>query len=556
MFKLQDTLFFQTLKQKAGDKFSRLVFLCLLSGAAQGLTVFSILHGLQSLMKQGYLQFHRFLFFAVSIAVFYFCFRYVMKFVSLIALTAIADWRMRIAVKIRAIDMRSFEKISVSRIQSILLDNHAVAIEAARMLVIATSSLTMIIVATAKMFTISISGASFMISLMILGVIKLIKASKELNAFQAEAMKYNLKFANSLKGIVGGFAELKLNRQKTSDLFAKEISSDANLALHYNSKIEQNYSNGMSFFEMLSFLVLGLTLFILPGFFGIEANVIGQLMVVGMFCLSPMSSLIIFIPLLAKTEFGLHEMQALEKELDNTAETGAKDGINNSWTYKEIITPPFNKIKIKNLDFRYDEKTGDEDFHIHIDDFELNKGEVLFIRGGNGSGKTTLMRILAGLYTNCNGSLTLNDIPITEKNIEEYRNLFAVVFSNFYIFEGPIGIPQTNIEKLNNVLGKMDLASKVYLTSEGKFSSTELSAGQRKRLALACAMLEGRDIYLFDEVAADFDPEFRTYFYRSFLKELKATGATVLAISHDDRFFDVADRVITMDKGIILKNQK
>ncbi|MGD9638625.1 MAG: ATP-binding cassette domain-containing protein [Alphaproteobacteria bacterium] len=552
MFRLQDTLFFQLIKQNAGEKFSRLMFFCIVAGTAQGFTVFAILHGLQSLMKQGHLLFHQFLFFAISISIFYFSFRYLMKTVSLVALNAIADWRMRIAVKIRAIDMRSFENISISKIQATLLDNQAVAIEAARMMIIAASSSVMVIVAMFKMFTISFWGAGFMLFLMLLGVVRLIMASKQLNVFQAEAVKYNQKFAHSLQGIIKGFAELKLNRNKTSDLFSKEIIPDADNALLYNSKIEKSYAYGMTFFEMLNFLVLGLTLFLLPGFFGIKAEVIGQLMVVGMFCLSPISSLIIFIPLLAKTEFSLYGMQMLEDELDNASESCAKDGIANKWDYKEIAVPTFSKIKLKNLQFKYNEADESDEFHINISDFELNKGEMVFIRGGNGSGKTTLMRIISGLYTSYQGGIMLDDNPINEKNIENYRNLFAVVFTNFHIFESPVGIPQNNLEKINNIFGKMELASKVHLTDSGKFSTTDLSAGQRKRLALTCALLEGREIYLFDEVAADFDPEFRVYFYRTFLKELKATGATILAISHDDRFFDVADRVITMDKGLIV----
>ncbi|MBE0584320.1 MAG: SEC-C domain-containing protein [Desulfofustis sp.] len=110
---------------------------------------------------------------------------------------------------------------------------------------------------------------------------------------------------------------------------------------------------------------------------------------------------------------------------------------------------------------------------------------------------------------------------------------------------------ETLIE-IKEQLESMALLDKVAITDSGKFTTIDLSAGQKKRLALVCALLEGRDVYLFDEIAADFDPEFRDFFYRTLLKELQAAGATVLAISHDDRYFDVADRVIVMDKGIII----
>ena len=58
-------------------------------------------------------------------------------------------------------------------------------------------------------------------------------------------------------------------------------------------------------------------------------------------------------------------------------------------------------------------------------------------------------------------------------------------------------------------------------------------------------------IYIYDEVAADQDPEFRQYFYTKFLQELKNNGKTVILVSHDDKYFDTADKIIEMDNGLI-----
>lgn len=84
---------------------------------------------------------------------------------------------------------------------------------------------------------------------------------------------------------------------------------------------------------------------------------------------------------------------------------------------------------------------------------------------------------------------------------------------------------------------------------DGVFSTTSLSQGQRKRLALLIAYLEDRPIYLFDEWASDQDPFFRDIFYNQLLPSLKQRGKTVLVISHDDRYFHLADRVIKLDYG-------
>jgi putative ATP-binding cassette transporter len=63
------------------------------------------------------------------------------------------------------------------------------------------------------------------------------------------------------------------------------------------------------------------------------------------------------------------------------------------------------------------------------------------------------------------------------------------------------------------------------------------------------AYLEDRPVYLFDEWAADQDPLFKEMFYREFLPELKSRGKTVIVITHDDRYFPVADRIIKLENG-------
>ena len=87
--------------------------------------------------------------------------------------------------------------------------------------------------------------------------------------------------------------------------------------------------------------------------------------------------------------------------------------------------------------------------------------------------------------------------------------------------------------------------------SQSGFSTTHLSHGQRQRLALLGAYLEDRPIYVFDEWAANQEPQFRNIFYRQILPELKARGKLAVVISHDDRYFDVADRLIRLTSGVL-----
>ena len=86
----------------------------------------------------------------------------------------------------------------------------------------------------------------------------------------------------------------------------------------------------------------------------------------------------------------------------------------------------------------------------------------------------------------------------------------------------------------------------------GRFIQQDLSTGQKKRLALIISLLEERPVYVFDEWAADQDPAFRRFFYETLLPEMKARGRTIIAATHDDRYFHVGDRVVKMEVGQIV----
>ncbi len=134
-------------------------------------------------------------------------------------------------------------------------------------------------------------------------------------------------------------------------------------------------------------------------------------------------------------------------------------------------------------------------------------------------------------------------------NRDWYRQHFSVVFYNFYLFERLLGLVHSNLDsRVYDYLVQLQLDHKVRVQG-GILSTTALSQGQRKRLALLTAYLEDRPIYLFDEWASDQDPLFKKIFYTQLLPELKHRGKTVLVISHDDRYFHLADRIVKLDYG-------
>lgn len=188
-----------------------------------------------------------------------------------------------------------------------------------------------------------------------------------------------------------------------------------------------------------------------------------------------------------------------------------------------------------------------------LDDVSLgvDEGDRIGIVGRNGDGKSTLMKVLTGLYPPATGEVRVDDVPVTDENREEYCQRFAAIFSDFYLFDTLLGIGRERDADAARYLRDLELTGKVEIR-DGALSTTALSQGQRKRLAMLTALLEDRSIYVFDEWAADQDPHYREVFYCRLLPELKARGKTVIVITHDDRYFHLGDRIIKLDCGRVV----
>jgi putative ATP-binding cassette transporter len=245
----------------------------------------------------------------------------------------------------------------------------------------------------------------------------------------------------------------------------------------------------------------------------------------------------------------VEKIQKLETELDAWDDS--------RWTVPEN---PFGEgkrvpITLRRVFFQYQDVENKKLFSVGPVDLTIHPGEILFITGGNGSGKTTLMKVIAGLYYPQGGVVSLGERPVNPSNYEHYRGFFSAIFSDFHLFDRLYGLKDVDEIRLNGMLQKMELSEKTAYIG-GRFTQMKLSTGQRKRLALVVALMEDRPIYVMDEVAADQDPVFRKYFYEKLLKELKGQGKTLIVISHDDRYFHTADRVLKMEYGQVMTDER
>ena len=213
----------------------------------------------------------------------------------------------------------------------------------------------------------------------------------------------------------------------------------------------------------------------------------------------------------------------------------------------------WRRLELRGVTYRY-RTDDDREFTLGPVDFSLRPGEVVFVVGGNGSGKTTLMNVLAGLYVPEQGEIFVNDELVTAPSREAYRQLFAAVFSDYCLFDRVYGVAASTVDaKGADLLRSMALEEIVHVKN-GAFATTDLSQGQRKRLALVVAVLQNRPVYILDEWAAEQDPQFKEIFYTKILPDLRAQGKTIVLITHDDRYFGLADRVIHLAEGKVHHN--
>jgi putative ATP-binding cassette transporter len=211
--------------------------------------------------------------------------------------------------------------------------------------------------------------------------------------------------------------------------------------------------------------------------------------------------------------------------------------------------PSWRHLELLDVTHSYHNEQDNSSFRVGPLSVSFEPGEIVFMAGGNGSGKTTFAKLLTGLYVPENGEIRVDDRNITDATRESYRQYFSVIFSDFYVFESLLGLESPDLdEQAQSYLGQLQLDHKVKVEN-GKFSTTALSQGQRKRLALLTTYLEDRSFYVFDEWAADQDPLFKDIFYNDILLGLKARGKTVLVITHDNSYYHLADRLIKLENG-------
>jgi putative ATP-binding cassette transporter len=519
----------------------KLLILTLVSGIANAMNL-AVINASVEALRGGGPSWQYFVWFGLSIALFVYALRYILYESTRITEAAICSVRLRLADKIRRSDLLALETIGEGDIHARISRDTAAISQATRPLFAAAQGVVMILFTIAYIGAVSPVAMLLCLVLIAGGAAKYFKDRAAYDSGLQEASQREDALSESLNGLLQGFKEVRINKRKSDDVFA-EFQAITTGVRDVRTGVMVLFSNNILFIEMFFVLLLGAVAFVLPvlavAFSGSAAKIVAAIL----FFFGPLTTVVSMIPVLAQVNVTVDNLQALEASLD---EALVKSAGNEAAPLVDMSS--FQAIRFEGVCFTYRDPDGNATFQVGPIDGEVRRGEVLFLVGGNGSGKTSFLKLFTALYTPLEGTIRVDDAAIGPANIQSYRNLFSAIFSDFHLFDKLHGSSDVAPERINSLLAVMELSGKTAF-QDGCFTTTRLSTGQRKRLALVVALLEDKPVYVFDEVAADQDPHFRNYFYETLLPELKKGGKTVVVVTHDDRYFHVADRVLAMEYG-------
>src|SRR6516164_8723307 len=457
--------------------------------------------------------------------------------------------RVRIMDLIRRSELLEIDKIGRARIVASVTSDTAVLTQASNMLCFTVQGAVLIFFVGLNVAYLSITA--FLLTVVIVSGAATIfhYKNRQLAEQKAESAAWERRLFDRLTDFLDGFKEVRLNAARSDDLFhdALDVSKTAaNIKIRTQAETFKMIVTS----QISMYVLLGAVVFVAPNLSDtLGGSSIAKTTTALLFVVGACFGLVQSIPILLNANASAYRIDRLEDALQSTLVDEER---------RAIVAPKhFERIQMRSIQFRYIDKFSDTVFKIGPIDFTLQSGELIFITGGNGSGKSTFLRVLSGLYPPDSGEVLLDGRQVTDANRDEYRGLMSAIFFDYHLFQRLYGIPDADPSDVDRLLTQFRLSDKTALTN-GEFRTLELSGGQRRRLALIVSLLEKRPIMLLDEWTAEQDPEFRLKFYDDLLPDMMKAGATIVVITHDDRYLDelyLPARRIKMDYGRIVEQR-
>jgi putative ATP-binding cassette transporter len=449
--------------------------------------------------------------------------------------------RERIMAKVRKADLGTIERVGRRRIANNMSHDCFVISEAGPVLVRGVSAAVTLLFAAVYIATLSLLAFGLVCLLVVCAIVFYRFSQENSRKIFLRSRAKDDAFFGAVNHFLQGFREVKVNYWKGEDLFRNHILADSRNSRRLKVLSIRHFTLGVNTASLSFLALMGLVIFALPSF-GVDQKVVQSVTYIILFINAPIDTLVLAMPELLKANVAIANLRNVEAELNTAIDEGEEAAPSG-------VVPAFEKLELANVLFNYVDRDSKKTFTVGPLGMTVNRGEILFVSGGNGSGKSTLLQLLLFLHSPAEGTVRWDGAVVAKENAADYRLLFSPIFADFHLFDRLYGLKDAPQDRVNSLLAMMQLDHKVSVI-KGAFSTLDLSSGQRRRLALIVALLEDKPILIFDEWAADQDPAFRRFFYESILPGLKANGKTVIAVTHDERYYAAADRVLHMEDGV------
>jgi putative ATP-binding cassette transporter len=475
-------------------------------------------------------------------------------FPSYVSLKIITSLRMALCKKILATPLEEIDRRGAANVLTLLTNDIPQLARTLMILPVILVEATIFVFGFAYLASLSWMIFFLTIGSMLIGVILYSFFFRRGMSFSRRVRDEFNVFNEYTHGLVFGIKELKLNGDRRRWFRRAAIDLSSKRVARYDF-IERIWFTGGGNVEQISFAILiGFLIFGAPSFEALSATTLTASVLAILYIMGPLAVLVgtvsqmgegvVACERLAEFGFSISDQEASVLERSQ------------AYVKMQPSLKNWNRIELQDIRVDYRSHNSPNEFELGPINMQIWPGELVFIVGGNGSGKSTLAKILTGLYSPAQGRILLDAEPVNDSNLDLYRSLFAAVFTDFHLFNRVIGPGRelANTVLAQEYLARLGLAGKVQINGRNYTTTKALSNGQRKRLALLCAYLEDRPIYVLDEWAADQDPPFKKFFYETLLQDLKSRGKCVIIITHDDQYFELADRIIKLSDGCIVSD--
>lgn len=456
---------------------------------------------------------------------------------------ALDDWRCRISRKVTGLSLRDKEELSRGRILDGLARSYEQLSQTIVPLVAGFEAIILLACMLAYLFSLSVTAGVMTVVIATSLIMGYLNTSASMQQSMQEANAADAQLARLAEDMVDGFKELKLSPSKRMALHA-DMDAMSQAVANNRARTAEIISQMISAGNSASYLLAASVVFLLPIFSGADSS-ISRIVTAVLFLLGPIGGLVGAVQQFATARFALQSIKDFEYAIDNKIGDNKAD---NDHAQGDDFRA-FTSLSLAHGRYSHISQDGDPGFSVADLTADFARGQIIFITGANGSGKTTALRLLTGLYPLMGGAICIDGTPIPCPAPQGYRDLFATVFADYHIFGKAYALDESGLLRLDSALTLLNIRDKHPADLNCDLNRDALSTGQRKRLALALALAEDRPVLLLDEWAADQDPATREHFYRQILPALKSTGKTIIAVTHDERFFDCADIRYHMDEG-------